>query len=58
MLPSDNEEAAIKSSFIFNDSRVKQFYDPNRKSGYAIGKDLLNENVGPAWDIELFPLLR
>lgn len=54
MLPSDNEEAAIKSSSIFDDSRVKQFYDPDRKSGYAIGKDLLNENVGPAWDIYLY----
>ncbi|MEE8153401.1 MAG: cation transporter [Phycisphaerales bacterium] len=54
MLPSDNEKAAIKSSTIFDDPRVKQFYDPDRKSGYAIAKDLLYENAGPAWDIYLY----
>ena len=54
MLPSDNEKAASKSSAIFDDPRVKQFYDPDRKSGYAIAKDLLYENAGPAWDIYLY----
>ncbi len=54
MLPSDNAEAATKSAAIFDDPRVTQFYDPDRKSGYAIGKDLLYENAGPAWDIYLY----
>ena len=54
MLPGDNEKAATKSSAIFNDPRVKQFYDPGRKSGYAIAKDLLYKNAGPAWDIYLY----
>ena len=54
MLPSDNAEAATKSSAIFDDPRVKQFHDPDRKSGYAIAKDLLYENAGPAWDIYLY----
>ena len=54
MLPSDNEEAATKSSAIFADPRVTQFHDPDRKSGFAIAKDLLYENAGPAWDIYLY----
>ena len=54
MLPSDNEEAATKSSAIFDDPRVKQFHDPDRQSGYAIAKDLLYDNAGPAWDIYLY----
>ena len=54
MLPSDNAEAATKSSAIFDDPRVKQFHDPDRKSGYVIAKDLLYENAGPAWDIYLY----
>ena len=54
MLPSDNAAAATKSAAIFDDPRVKQFYDPDRKSGYAIAKDLLYENAGPAWDIYLY----
>jgi copper chaperone CopZ len=54
MLPSDNEKAAAKSSAIFDDPRVTQFHDPDRKSGYAIAKDLLYENAGPAWDIYLY----
>ena len=54
MLPSDNEKAAIKASTVFDDPRVKQFYDPDRKSGYAIAKDLLYEDAGPAWDIYLY----
>lgn len=54
MLPSDNEKVATNSAAIFDDPRVKQFYDPDRKSGYAIAKDLLYENAGPAWDIYLY----
>lgn len=54
MLPSDNAEAATKSATIFDDPRVTQFHDPDRKSGFAIAKDLLYENAGPAWDIYLY----
>ena len=54
MLPTDNEAAAKRSSRIFEDPRVKQFHDPDRKAGRAIARDLLYEDGGPAWDIYLF----
>ena len=54
MLPSDNHGAAVKSSAIFDDPRVKQFHDPDRKAGRVFAKDLLYEGGGPAWDIYLY----
>ena len=39
MLPSDNEAAARESSLIFDDPRVRQFWDPNRRSGTAYSRD-------------------
>ena len=39
MLPSDNEAAARESSKIFNDPRVRQFWDPNKLSGTAYSRD-------------------
>jgi peroxiredoxin len=51
MLPGDKHAAALRSAHLFNDPRVKQFYDPNRIVGMAFAEQLLNENAGPAWDI-------
>lgn len=54
MLASDNAAAAKRSSAIFDDPRVKQFHDPQRRAGRAIAEGLLNEGAGPAWDVYLF----
>ena len=55
MLPSDNEGAARKSSAIFKDEpRVRQFYDPNQRTGRAFARGLLNKGGGVAWDIYLY----
>ena len=40
MLPSDNEAAARESSAIFDDPRVRQFWDPNRLSSIAYSRDV------------------
>jgi hypothetical protein len=44
MLSSDNETAARKSSRMFDDPRVHQFWDANRLSGIAYSRD-----VFPQW---------
>lgn len=44
--------AAQRASLIFDDSRVRHFFDPNRRVGRAIAKGLLQAKV--AWDIFLF----
>ncbi len=55
MLGSDNEGAALKSSAIFRDEpRVRQFYDPNQRTGRAFARGLLNKGGGVAWDIYLY----
>ncbi len=54
MLPTDGANAAAKSAAIFDDLRVRQFHDSARAAGRAIGKDLLFEGAGAAWDIYLF----
>ncbi len=57
MLPSDNEGAALQSSAIFGDPpdpRLKQFHDPNKRTGRAFARDLLYEGGGVAWDIYLY----
>ncbi len=40
MLASDNETQAKRSSIIFPDQDVHQYYDPERRSGFAYLKDL------------------
>ncbi len=57
MLPSDNEGAALESSALFGDPpdpRLKQFHDPNRRTGRAFARDLLYEGGGVAWDMYLY----
>jgi hypothetical protein len=53
VLPGDSESSAKESARMFNDHRVRQFYDPNQIAGKAIA-----ERVGwkgkVAWDIYLF----
>ena len=44
MLPSDNEAAARRASGMFEDARVQQFWDANRRSGIAYSRD-----VFPRW---------
>ena len=40
MLGSDTEAAARQSSAIFDDPRVRQFWDPNRRSGITFSRDV------------------
>jgi len=57
MLPSDNQGAALQSSALFGDRpdpRLKQFHDPNKRTGRAFARDLLYEGGGVAWDIYLY----
>ncbi len=44
MLPSDNEAAAREASGRFDDARVHQLWDANRRSGIAFSRD-----VFPRW---------
>ena len=44
MLPSDNEAAAREASGMFDDPRVHQLWDPNRRCGIAFSRD-----VFPRW---------
>lgn len=57
MLPSDNQETALKSSALFGDPpdpRLKQFHDPEQRAGRAFAMNLLNKDAGPAWDVYLY----
>ena len=57
MLPSDNEGWALKSSALFGnppDRRLKQFHDPNKRTGRAFARDLLYKGGGVAWDVYLY----
>ena len=57
MLPSDNQGAALKSSALFGDQpdpRLKQFHDPNQRTGRAFARDLLYPGGGVAWDVYLY----
>ncbi|UCE56453.1 MAG: hypothetical protein JSV31_13705 [Desulfobacterales bacterium] len=53
MLPGDSEATAKEKAVIFNDSRVRQFYDPDQRSGRTIAESL-DYNGKVAWDIYLF----
>jgi hypothetical protein len=53
MLASDGEAAAGRSAQMIEDSRIRHFYDPERRVGKIIAQSL----GGPesiAWDIYLF----
>jgi len=57
MLPSDNQGAALMSSALFGerpDPRLKQFHDPNKRTGRAFARDLLYAGGGVAWDVYLY----
>ena len=56
MLRGDNAEAAAKSAEMFDDPRVKQFYDSrsSRLAGKAFAHGLIREGAGVAWDIYMF----
>ena len=53
MLPGDSEITAKEKAVIFNDPRVRQFWDPDQHSGKAIA-DGLGYKGRVAWDIYLF----
>jgi hypothetical protein len=53
MLPGDSEATAKEKAVMFNDPRVRQFYDPAQLSGKAIAESL-GYNGKVAWDIYLF----
>jgi len=53
MLADDTEAVASKSAGIFNDPRVHQFYDSNKRSGKVIA-NCLGWNGKVAWDTYLF----
>ena len=53
MLPGDSEATAKEKAAIFNDPRVRQFWDPDQLSGKAIAKSLGYDGK-VAWDIYLF----
>ncbi len=40
MIPTDNEAAAHKASTMYRDSRLRQYYDPERRTGIAFSKDV------------------
>jgi hypothetical protein len=53
MLPQDSKEKAGIEAGKFKDSRVRHFYDPNKRSGADIAGSLgYKDRV--AWDIYLF----
>lgn len=53
MLPGDNEITAREKAVIFDDPRVRQFWDPYGFSGKVIAEALGYEGR-VAWDIYLF----
>lgn len=53
MLDSDSAEAAREAARIFDDVRVRQFHDPERRAGKAIAASLGGQGK-IAWDIYLF----
>ena len=53
MLPGDSEIAAREKAAIFNDPRVRQFWDPDHLCGKAIA-EALGYKGKVAWDIYLF----
>jgi len=53
MLPGDSEATAKEKSVIFKDPRVRQFYDPDQRSGKAVAESL-GYDGRVAWDIYLF----
>ena len=53
MLPEDTEATARHSARLFDDPRLRQFYDVERRVGRAIARSLgFPDEV--AWDIYLF----
>jgi hypothetical protein len=53
MLPGDSEETAKNSAALFNDPRVRHFYDPDKRSGKAIAGSI-GCGGKVAWDFYLF----
>ena len=53
MLPGDSEATAKEKAIMFNDPGVRQFYDPDQRSGKAIAESL-GYGGRVAWDIYLF----
>lgn len=49
MLPGDDEIAAGDASKIFDDPRVRHFYDPGRLVGWAYAKDAFAGHAEKAW---------
>lgn len=48
MLPSDSEAAAREEAALMGDSRVRHYWDPERRSGTAYAQDVFPGYVGQA----------
>ena len=53
MLPDDSRDAAVRASAMFDDARMRQYYDPERLAGRAVAASLGGDDH-VAWDIYLF----
>ena len=53
MLRGDSETTAKEKAVIFNDPRVRQFWDPDQLSGKVVA-ETLGYKGRVAWDIYLF----
>ena len=56
MLRSDDATAAKEAARIFDDPRVRQYYDPrgSHLAGKAFAHGLIREGAGVAWDVYMF----
>lgn len=52
MLPSDCPESAVGAAQLFDDQRVRHFYDASKVAGRGFAQGLLP--IGVAWDIYMF----
>lgn len=53
---NDNERTASQIARMFNDPRVRHFYDPlpTHLAGKAFAQGIIPKGRGPAWDIYFF----
>lgn len=52
MRPADNRQAALQRESMFSDTRVKQFWDPDRIFGELLSQTL-HLSISIAWDVYL-----
>lgn len=54
MVPGDDRRSAQRSARIFRDPAVRQFHDPEARSGSRVAESLGGDGSEPAWDVYLF----